>query len=181
MIEGAAAVTGGARRVRDLIKHFPIRRGSSSEVGAVRAVDGVSFDVIPARRSGLSASRLRQVDYRAAAPALMEPTSGSISSTGQEIAVIKGRALKDAAARHADDLPGPVLVAEPAQDGRHDHRRAVRDPRIWRRARATAGTVQELMDRVGLNPSTTTATRTSSRAASASSIGVARALRSSRR
>ena len=34
-------------RVRDLVKHFPITRGIvfQRRIGAVRAVDGVSFDV----------------------------------------------------------------------------------------------------------------------------------------
>ena len=44
--------------VRDLVKHFPIRKGLlQRQVGAVRAVDGVSFDVCAARRSASSASR----------------------------------------------------------------------------------------------------------------------------
>ena len=35
--------------VRDLVKHFPIKKGVFGRVaGQVRAVDGVSFDVAPA-------------------------------------------------------------------------------------------------------------------------------------
>ena len=41
----------------------------------------------------------------------------------------KRRRPQGAAARNADDLPGPVLLAEPAQERGLDHRRAVRDPR----------------------------------------------------
>ena len=46
--------------VRDLVKHFPLTRGIvfQRQVGAVQAVDGVSFDVhARARRSASSASR----------------------------------------------------------------------------------------------------------------------------
>ena len=57
-----------------------------------------------------------------------------------------------AAPRGADRLPGPVLVAQPAQDGRLDHRRAVRDPRLYTGEGERKQRVQELMDRVGLNP-----------------------------
>ena len=55
--------------VRDLVKHFPLRAGSSSarRSGAVHAVDGVSFDD-RARRDARARRRvrLRQVDGRAA-------------------------------------------------------------------------------------------------------------------
>ena len=57
---------------------------------------------------------------------LLDPTGGSIKFEGEEIADVKGARAEGAAPRDADDLPGPVLVAEPAQDGRLDHRRAVR-------------------------------------------------------
>ena len=63
------------------------------------------------------------------------------------------RQAQAAAARDADDLPGPVLVAEPAQDRRRDHRRAVRRSMASRRATTSAAqAVQELMEQVGLNP-----------------------------
>ena len=58
--------------------------------------------------------------------------------SGQE-----GRA-EGAAPPGADDLPGSVLVAQPAQDGRLDHRRPVRHPRdaqgVRRAAQARPGT-----------------------------------------
>ena len=54
--------------------------------------------------------------------------------------------------RHADDLPGPVRVAEPAQDGRHDHRRAVPAAQDRARKNKIKAEVQQLMELVGLNP-----------------------------
>ena len=128
-----AAGNGGDAllEIRDLVKHFPIRQGLlQRQVGAVRAVDGVTFDVLRGEtlgivgESGCGKSTTARLVLR-----LMEPTSGSIKFEGEEIAGIKGAAAEGPAPQHADDLPGSVLVAEPAQDGRHDHLRAVRDPR----------------------------------------------------
>ena len=76
----------GARRageplveVRDLVKHFPLTPGciSASQVGAVRAVDGVSFDVQRGEtlgivgESGCGKSTTARLLLR-----LLDPTSG---------------------------------------------------------------------------------------------------------
>ena len=96
------------------------------------------------------------------------PTSGSVRFEGE-------RARRPVTARpaagappDADDLPGPLRVAQPPQARRPDHRRPDGAARTGERARACAA-VQDLLDRVGpAAPSTTTASRTSSPAASAS-------------
>ena len=77
-------------------------------------------DARPGRRV-----RLRQDHDRAAAhPAADEPTGGKIEFEGQRHhAPGRGRDAP-AAPRHADDLPGPLLLAQPAAHGRHDRRRA---------------------------------------------------------
>src|SRR5690349_8766837 len=82
--------------VRDLVKHFPIRAGFlQRQVGAVQAVDGVSFDVFRGEtlglvgESGCGKSTTARLLLR-----LMAPTSGSIKFDGREIAHIKGAELK---------------------------------------------------------------------------------------
>ena len=60
---------------------------------------------------------------------LLDATAGEVRFDGQDITHLKGAAAEGGQARDADDLPGPLLVAEPAQDGRLDRRRAVRHPR----------------------------------------------------
>jgi ABC-type oligopeptide transport system ATPase subunit len=83
--------------VRDLVKHFPIRKGLlQRQVGAVRAVDGVSFDVMRGEtlglvgESGCGKSTTARLILR-----LMEPTSGSIRFEGEEISNAKTGRLKE--------------------------------------------------------------------------------------
>ena len=181
---GGRGMSDALVEVRDLVKHFPIRQGLlQRQVGAVRAVDGVSFDVA-ARRDARHGGRvgLRQVDHRApaAAPDGADQRLDQVRRRGDRRH--QGQAAEGPAARHADDLPGPVLVAEPAQDGRHDHRRAVRHPRPGQgRGRAQAHGPGADGPRRASTPSTTTATRTSSPAASASASASPARSRSSRR
>ena len=107
--------------VRDLVKHFPIKRGVifQRQIGAVKAVDGVCFDVKQGEtlgivgETGCGKSTTARLLCR-----LMDPTSGSIMFDGREVGAAEGRRAQGAAPRHADGLPGPLLVAEPAQVGR---------------------------------------------------------------
>ena len=118
--------------VRDLVKHFPIRTGvvSSARSAPCRpstasrstCMRGETLGIVG--ESGCGKSTTARLLLR-----LLDPTSGSIVYEGRDIATLVAQGDDAAAARDADDLPGPVLVAEPAQDGRLDHRRAVRDPR----------------------------------------------------
>ena len=56
-----------------------------------------------------------------------------------------------AAAADADDLPGPLRLAEPAQAGRPDRRRPAASCRASPPARSCGEQVQELLERVGLS------------------------------
>src|ERR671925_561173 len=92
------SANGGDRlmEIRDLVKHFPIRRGLlQRQVGAVRAVDSVSFDVMRGKtlglvgESGCGKSTTARLLLR-----LMDPTSGSIRFEGEEITDATGSRLK---------------------------------------------------------------------------------------
>ena len=142
--------------VRDLVKHFPLTSGIifQRKVGAVQAVDGISFDVLRGETLGLVGRvGLRQVDHRAAAAAPDGPDVG------------------------LDPLRGPGdrgrSTATRLKTLRQDMQMIFQDPYSSLNPRKTVGTiigepfaiqgmhtgegerkktVQELMDIVGLNP-----------------------------
>src|SRR5437588_5955901 len=84
-------------QVRDLVKHFPITRGIviQRRVGAVKAVDNISFDVRRGETLGLvgetgcGKSTTARLLVR-----LLDPTSGQILYEGEDIAQRRGDGLK---------------------------------------------------------------------------------------
>ncbi|MEY3003098.1 MAG: hypothetical protein RLZZ491_274, partial [Pseudomonadota bacterium] len=83
--------TSGAKTlvaVRELKMHFPIRTGLlRRKTGAVKAVDGVSFDIYEGETLGLvGESGCGKSTCGRAILRLYEPTAGSIVIDGEEIA-----------------------------------------------------------------------------------------------
>ena len=140
--------------VRDLVKHFPIRQGLlQRQVGAVRAVDGVSFDVMRGEtlglvgESGCGKSTTARLLLR-----LMEPTRGSVKLLGEEIAHIKGKQLKHMRRSMQMIFQDPYSSLNP----RKTVGTIIGEPFVIhglvKSDKERKSTVQELMDRVGLNP-----------------------------
>ena len=141
--------------VKDLEKHFPLTRGIvlARKAGAVKAVDGVSFEVIEGRDAGhRRRDGLRQEHDRAVDDAAAGAHRGNGAVRGEDITHVKGRKLKAVRRELQMVFQDPYsslnprktvgsIVAEPfAIHGLHNDR-------AQRRER-----VKELMDRVGLNP-----------------------------
>jgi oligopeptide/dipeptide ABC transporter ATP-binding protein len=141
--------------VRDLVKHFPITRGIifQRQIGAVHAVDGVSFDVHRGEtlgivgETGCGKSTTARVVMR-----LLEPTSGTIRFDGRDISHLKGRDLKPLRREMQLIFQDPysslnprktvgAIIGEPFAIHGLEHGRG-------RRRQA----VQDLMEQVGLNP-----------------------------
>lgn len=85
-------------QVENLVKHFPITKGMlvSKQVGAVRAVDGISFAISPGEtlalvgESGCGKSTTGKLVLR-----LIEATSGSIIFAGRDIRVLNRHELRE--------------------------------------------------------------------------------------
>ncbi len=83
--------------VRDLVKHFPLTQGIlfKRQIGAIKAVDGVSFDLHRGEtlgvvgESGCGKSTLAKLLM-----ALERPTSGSVRINGRDITTARGGDLK---------------------------------------------------------------------------------------
>jgi oligopeptide/dipeptide ABC transporter ATP-binding protein len=82
--------------VRDLHVHFPIRRGLLGRVaGAIRAVDGVSFDVRRGETLGLvGESGSGKTTTGRAILRLIEPTAGSVQFDGRDVLAMNGREMR---------------------------------------------------------------------------------------
>ena len=83
-------------RVDNLVKHFPITQGIivQKQVGAVRAVDGVSFEVFPGETLGLvGESGCGKSTTGRTVLQLFRPTSGSVHFDGVDLVNLKGEEL----------------------------------------------------------------------------------------
>jgi oligopeptide/dipeptide ABC transporter ATP-binding protein len=141
--------------VRDLVKHFPLKQGIilQRQVGAVRAVDGISFDVLEGETLGLvGESGCGKSTTARLITRLLEPTDGSIVYRGEDIAHSSRAELKPLRRDMQIIFQDPYSSLNP----RKTVGSIIGEPFIIHRLEKDEGKrkklVQELMDTVGLNP-----------------------------
>jgi oligopeptide transport system ATP-binding protein len=171
-VAATAQTDGALLEVRDLFMHFPIKSGIliDREIGRVRAVDGVDLTVKEGETLGLvGESGCGKSTLCRAILQLLKPTSGSVRFEGREIVGLKSRAMQPVRREMQMIFQDPYASLNP----RHRVGQIVGDPiRLTALPREELKrNVNELLERVGLAPSTTTATHTSSRADSARGSG----------
>jgi oligopeptide/dipeptide ABC transporter ATP-binding protein len=140
--------------VDDVRVHFPIKEGILFErqVGAVKAVDGVSFAVDSGETLGLvGESGCGKSTSGRAVARLLEPTSGSILFNGREIAHLNNREMRPLRSDIQMIFQDPYSSLNP----RHTIGTIVGAPfevAKVKSKREIKSEVQSLMERVGLNP-----------------------------
>jgi oligopeptide/dipeptide ABC transporter ATP-binding protein len=141
--------------IRDLEKHFPLKQGIilQRQVGAVRAVDGISFDVHEGETLGLvGESGCGKSTTARLVTRLLEPTDGQIIYRGEDIAHASRSELKPLRRDMQMIFQDPYSSLNP----RKTVGSIIGEPFIIHRLEkdesARKKQVQELMDLVGLNP-----------------------------
>ncbi|MFG3252770.1 ABC transporter ATP-binding protein [Streptomyces sp. NPDC048172] len=141
--------------VRDLAKHFPLHQGVvlRRQVGAVKAVDGVDFDLHRGETLGIvGESGCGKSTVAKMITHLERPTAGTIRYKGEDITHLSGRALKAVRRNIQMVFQDPYTSLNPRMTvgdiiGEPFDIHPEVAPKGDRRAK-----VRELLDVVGLNP-----------------------------
>ena len=140
-------------RVEGLKQHFPITRGIlRRQVGAVKAVDGVSFDIYRGETLGMvGESGCGKSTTGRAILQLNRPTAGRVFLDEIELEHLRGKGLREMRRRMQMIFQDPYASLNP----RMTIGRIIGEPLqifnlVSRKERK--GRVQELMELVGLNP-----------------------------
>ena len=140
--------------VRNLKKHFPIKSGIiiQREVAAVKAVDGVSFDIYEGETLGLvGESGCGKSTTGRTILQLYRATDGNVKFEGQELTTLKGEALRKMRRKMQMVFQDPYASLNP----RMSVGRIVAEPLVVHNIgtkKEREERVAELLELVGLNP-----------------------------
>ncbi|MCW2925551.1 MAG: dipeptide/oligopeptide/nickel transporter ATP-binding protein [Thermoleophilia bacterium] len=165
-------------QVRNLKKHFPIKKGAifAKQVGAVKAVDDISFDLWPGETLGMvGESGCGKSTTGRAILQLHKPTSGSVVFQGQELTGLSNTQMRPVRRDMQIVFQDPYASLNP----RMTVGNIIAEPLVIhsigdggsRKAR-----VKELLDIVGLNPAFTNRYPHEFSGGQRQRIGIARAL-----
>lgn len=139
-------------RVENLKKHFPITRGIifKKKIGAVHAVDGVSLEVYPGETLGLvGESGCGKSTCARLIARLLDPTEGRVWLNGEDITKMRPKQLRPYRREMQMIFQDPYASLNPRQTVGQ----IIGSPfEIHKTEGDTRKKVQDLMDRVGLNP-----------------------------
>jgi oligopeptide transport system ATP-binding protein len=134
--------------------HFPIFKGIfRKKVGEVKAVDGVSFDIIRGETLGLvGESGCGKSTTGRAILRLYDPTDGTIVLNGQDVTSLNGEALRDLRPEMQMIFQDPQaclnprmtvsdIIAEPLDEHRKGMSKAEKQAKV-----------KDLLEQVGMNP-----------------------------
>jgi oligopeptide/dipeptide ABC transporter ATP-binding protein len=139
--------------IRGLVKHFPIKRGLlARQVGTVRAVDGVSFDIAAGETLGVvGESGCGKTTTGRAILRLVEPTAGEVTFGGTDVLALDQRALRRLRRQMQIIFQDPFSSLNPRMTVGAIVREGLTVHKLAEGAAAHAR-VRQLLDEVGLRP-----------------------------
>lgn len=165
--------------VRDLKMHFPIREGAviQRQVGAVRAVDGISFSIARGETLGLvGESGCGKSTAGRTILQLYRPTSGSVRYQGYELSGLDHAAMQPYRRRLQMIFQDPYASLNPRMTVEQAIGEPIRVHGLRCGAVAARDRVRELLDVVGLDESMMTRYPHEFSGGQRQRIGIARAL-----
>jgi oligopeptide transport system ATP-binding protein len=140
--------------VKDLKVHFPIRAGVlQRQVGAVRAVDGVSLAINEGECVGLvGESGCGKTTLGRTILKLIEPTSGSIQFDGTDLAKLDGAGIKPFRRKAQMIFQDPYGSLNPRMTVGNIIGESLRIHKLCATKQEERDRVAELLDAVGLRP-----------------------------
>ncbi len=164
-------------KVHELKKHFPIFRGVfQRQVGAVRAVDGITFDVYQGETLGLvGESGCGKSTAGRTILQLYKPTSGSVEFEGENLANLKPEPMRQMRRKMQMIFQDPYASLNP----RMTVGEIVGEPLLVHgiaSGRGIEDRVRELLQQVNLNPAFATRYPHEFSGGQRQRIGIARAL-----
>jgi oligopeptide/dipeptide ABC transporter ATP-binding protein len=153
-VSGSRAPGEPLLEVTDLTKHFPVTRGIivRHKVGAVQAVDGISFSVRPGETLGLvGESGCGKTTTGRLLTRLLEPTSGQIKFDGHDITHMSQGRIRPLRRDFQMIFQDPYSSLNP----RHTVGAIVGAPYRLQKVKTEHGVkraVQDLLELVGLSP-----------------------------
>jgi len=141
-------------RVRDLVKHFPIRGGRvlRRTVGEVHAVCGISFDITAGETLGLvGESGCGKSTTARSVLQLLAPTAGSVRFEGRELTELAAGEMRDVRRHLQVVFQDPYASLDPKMPVGETIAEPLRVHGVWRRDTGNAR-VAEVLRLVGLSP-----------------------------
>ncbi len=141
--------------VKGLKKHFPITSGIivQRQVGAVKAVDDVSFDVYKGETLGLvGESGCGKSTTGRTVLQLYKPTAGSVVFEGKELTTLPGEELRKMRRRMQMIFQDPFASLNPRMSVGRIVAEPIRIHKMIDNRKEEQEYVEHLLERVGLNP-----------------------------
>ncbi len=142
-------------QVINLVKHFPITSGViiQRQMGAVKAVDDVTFDIYPGETLGLvGESGSGKSTTGRTLLQLYQPTSGTVLFEGKDITKMRGESLRRMRREMQIIFQDPFASLNPRMTVGSIVAEPLQIHKLYPNKRERQEYVESLLERVGLNP-----------------------------